>query len=214
LNILDPAAVFFNSEEPSKNTMFRLIHFTLMFLLAGWLIPAGAEPIPAGQPFPDLVLEFQQKESADYLGTPGKSRIRLSSIKAQGLIVSIYSLYCPPCHREAEHLNNLYRMMLERGIPLKIIGIAAGNSKAEVETYRVKNNVPFPLFEDPEYEFHDALGALPVPSFYVVSLQGETPKVALSNVGEAKDEEAFLKKSLSVLGIKLPDHFGVTPSKP
>jgi peroxiredoxin len=194
--------------------MFRLIHFILIFLLAGWLIPAGAEPIPAGQPFPDLVLEFQRKGSADYLGTPGKSRIQLSSIKAQGLIVSIYSLYCPPCHREAEHLNTLYRMMLEQGIPLKIIGIAAGNSEGEVETYRVKNTVPFPLFEDQEYEFHDALGGLPVPSFYVVSLQGETPKVALSHVGEVKDVEAFLKKSLTILGINLPNHGETTPSKP
>jgi thiol-disulfide isomerase/thioredoxin len=182
--------------------MSRLVHLALFLMIIGLIRPAGAEPIADGNPFPDFLLQFPSEASAEYLGAPGRKSMHLSAIDAEGLIVNVYSLYCPPCHREAKLLNNLCEIMLEQGIPLKIIGLAAGNVEAEVETYRAKHDVPFPLFEDPDYIMHDATGRLPVPSFYVVSLQGKVPVVALSFVGEVTDEVEFLSKALEALGLR------------
>ena len=179
--------------------MARLVLTISLLLLVVLLEPARTEPVPDGAPFPDLILQLQAQE-AEYLGAPGKGEVQLSAIAARGVIINVYSLYCPPCHREAERLNTLYRIMLERDIPVKIIGLAAGNGAGEVESYRSKHEVPFPLIEDPEYAMHEATGSLPVPSFYVVSLQGGVPTVALSMLGEVTDEEEFLAKALKALG--------------
>jgi peroxiredoxin len=182
-----------------------MLHIVTLFLTAmflGLACTAGAEPIADGQPFPDLMLELPNQGAAEYLGAQGKEQVPLSKIEAQGLIISVYSLYCPPCNRGAGRLNSLYRIMGERGIPVKIIGLAAGNSTAEVETYRDRHDVPFPLFKDPEYAMHEATGDLPVPAFYVVSLKGAQPTVARSRVGEVADEEEFLAEALTALGIE------------
>jgi peroxiredoxin len=182
--------------------MLRIVQIALFLVLFGLIRPAGTELIAEGNSFPDLVLELPGKAAADYLGIPDSERTPLSGIQSQGVIINVYSLYCPPCNREAKRLNNLYSILLERGIPLKLIGLAAGNAEAEVEAYRIKHDVPFPLFKDPDYAMHDATGKLPVPYFYVVSLQGKSPTVVLSFVGEVTDEEAFLARALDALGLK------------
>jgi peroxiredoxin len=179
--------------------MIRMIlSMLLVFGLPGML---RAEPIADGQHFPDLTLELQSDAIAEYLGVPGRKATPMSGIQAEALIVNIYSLYCPPCHREAGRLNALYRMLQQRGLPLRIIGIAPGNSDAEVESYRAKHSVPFPLFKDLDYDMHALTGRLPVPSFYIVDLRGKMPKVALSKIGEVMDEEEFLSQALKALGI-------------
>jgi peroxiredoxin len=190
-------------KKEACDMMIRMILSMLLVLgLPGLL---WAEPIAVGQPFPDLTLELPSKASAEYLGVPGRKATPVSGIDAEGLIVSIYSLYCPPCHREAGRLNALYRILKQRRLPLKIIGLAPGNSETEVESYRAKHSVPFPLFKDPDYDMHALTGRLPVPSFYVVDIRGKTPRVALSKIGEVMDEEEFLSRALKALGISAPE---------
>lgn len=175
--------------------------------LALLTIPKGAEGelLSPGAKAPDIVLlPVDHGEARSSLGVPGKGIFRLRDIKAKAIIINVYGLYCPPCHREAPRLNRLHGLIAAAGLTqeLKLVGLAAGNSVTEVMQYQQKHSVPFPLFQDPNYAGHKALGAPPVPSFYVIVLKKNAqPRIVFSQTGEILDEEVFLQTVLDSAGL-------------
>ncbi|MFP4071632.1 MAG: peroxiredoxin family protein [Desulfovibrionales bacterium] len=182
--------------------MLKIIGMMLavVFATAGL---ACANPLQEGGDFPDVQLNLSgDRAVARYLEVPPADSVPLSEVGARGIIINIYSLYCPPCHREAPLLNNLYRMIKEMGLEddLKLIGIAVGNNEQEVSAYRERHKVPFPLLMDPDYTIHKQVGSVPVPSFYAVLLQCDGgPQVVLSKIGEVEDEKKFLEDVLRAM---------------
>ncbi|HNR14159.1 MAG TPA: redoxin domain-containing protein [Thermodesulfobacteriota bacterium] len=132
---------------------------------------------------PDFSLPVPEQSAArEYLGIKtDASTFSLSQIDASVLFIEVFNMYCPHCQAEAPKLNELYRQIEaspELGKKLKIIGIAVANTPFEVNLFREKYSVLFPLFPDEDSSITKDLGAQVTPTFIGIRLekQGGHPR--------------------------------------
>ncbi|WP_338669628.1 TlpA disulfide reductase family protein [Pseudodesulfovibrio methanolicus] len=156
----------------------------------------------ASDVFPDVALQGKiSPEQRQYLGVPDGD-IRLSDINADFVFVEVFSMYCPICQHDAPGVNDMFARVLASAEADKIrfVGIAAGNTPFEVAFYRKKFGVQFPLFEDPDYTAHKAVGNVGTPAYYLVDLRDRRRAILVFHEGEIKDKDAFLKNVLGLVG--------------
>lgn len=168
----------------------------------------GAQPLAVGTEFPDMELTGTlTPEQAEELGieNPGPA-IHLNDIKAQVLILEVFSMYCPHCQAEAPLTLELYELIAEKGLAdqVKMIGLGAGNSQSEVDIFRNKYGLPFALFTDYDLVAHQACGAVGTPYFYVLLREPgqENYTVVISSLGRRDSAQAFLQQVLDATGLK------------
>jgi peroxiredoxin len=154
-----------------------------------------------GQTFPELALNLpQSQEVADYLGLEtGPGTFDLAQIEADVLIVEAFSMYCPICQRNAPSINELFEKLSspDLGGKVKMLGIGVGNSDFEVNFFKEKYQVKFPLFSDQDFKVYEELGKIRTPYFWALKPAGaEGAKVILAQIGEVEDTDQFLKQIL------------------
>jgi len=77
------------------------------------------------------------------------------------------------------------------------------NDSYEINFYREKYNVSFPLFEDRNLEIHEKFGQPATPYFVVVALNGRgRNKVIHTLLGGFESPEIFYKTILEKSGLK------------
>ncbi len=179
---------------------FSLLAYPLIELLASPMNP----PQPGGT-LPPFSLPVPEDPSLkEYLGLSGKGLFKISEIKTKILIIEIFSMYCPQCHKEAPRINELYNLIekdTELKGKIKIIGIGAGNTPFEVETFKKTYKIPFPLFSDRDYTLHKLFGEVRTPYFIVVKFNEDgTHKIVHAQLGGYPGAEAFLELVLKTSG--------------
>ena len=91
-------------------------------------------------------------------------------------------------------MNKLYRYIQENADlrdDVKMFAVSAGNKWPEIQVFRSKLAIPFPILQDPYVKAHTALGKTPIPVVYILDNQG---KVLFSHMGYIADiEDLFLK---------------------
>lgn len=141
-----------------------------------------------------------------YLGLKSIGFFNIPQIKAKVVIIEIFSMYCPHCQREAPEINRLYNIIKDNPNlkdKIKLIGIGAGNSSFEVEVFKKKYNVPFPLFPDEDFYIHKCIGEVRTPYFLSVKINDDgTHRIFYSKLGEFKGAEPFLDLMLQLSGLK------------
>ena len=81
---------------------------------------------------------------------------------------------------------------------IKFIGLAAGNTVREMEFWRKKFDVTFPLIPDEDYELHRLLGNVGTPFFVLARVNGpDKLDILFSREGAFEDEDAFFATILS-----------------
>jgi peroxiredoxin len=169
-----------------------------------------SHPIAEGSAFPDLELNGNlSAEQAAYLGLATGKTERLSKIKAPFVLLEVFSMYCPHCQREAPVMNEFYKLIAQRGLAekIKVVGLGAGNSLAEVEIFRAKYGLLFPLFSDPDLIAHQAVGGVGTPYFYLLARDPKTGAltVKLGRLGRMDSPEQFLGDLVSAAGLPQGD---------
>ncbi len=200
----------------------RRIVSTLCILLAVSLLSVtasfGAESITVlggsvksdsggNQGIPTIELPMPVSEQGkSYLGLSGTGNFKIGQIKSQVLIIEIYSLYCPHCQRAASRVNELLRLIQERPDikeKIKIIGIGVNNSMYEVESYRERYKVPFPLFPDLTMEVSQKFNVRGTPTFIGLKVNGKgmLEKFYFAE-GGFQDAQQFLMEIIQLSGLK------------
>lgn len=115
-------------------------------------------------------------------------------------------MYCPYCQKDAPNMNRLFGMIENnpnlKG-KIKILGIGAGNSPFEVNAFRKRYKVEFPLVPDADFTIHKILGEVRTPYFVVVRMDGpKKPEVVYSKLGAHEDIEAFLSEVVALADVK------------
>jgi protein-disulfide isomerase len=167
----------------------------------------AAESVPAGGggfPLFDLPMPGSEGERV-YLGLTGKGTFKVGKIKARVVIIEVFSFYCPHCQRTAAQINDLYQMIEKRADlkgKIKIIGIGAKNSAYEVDAYKERYHVPFPLFPDEDMAITDRLGVKGTPTFIGVKVDGKGfQKQVYFGEGGFPDNQKFLTEMIRLSGL-------------
>jgi thiol-disulfide isomerase/thioredoxin len=168
---------------------------------------AAKEPPAEGGPLPVIKLPIPKSpEEKNYLGLKGEGSFTIPQIKAKVVIIEIFSMYCPYCQKEAPTVNELYNA-IENNPDLKgkikIIGIGAGNTPMEVDVFRKKFQIAFPLFPDVDYSIHKVCGEVRTPYFIGVKInENGSHEVIYSRLGSIEDANKFLDLILQRSAIK------------
>jgi peroxiredoxin len=185
---------------------FRITLFILI-VLTGSLFMHRQGYCENNPPSMDFLLFAPSAEiHKQYLGLSSDKDFSLGEIKAQVVIIEIFSMYCPICQRGAAGVNELFRLIQSRPAlkdKIKLIGIGAGNSIFEVDFFREKYNVEFPLFSDTDFSIHKKVGGVRTPHFFGLLLKenGRT-ELFYSRTGEISSPESFLQTIIKESGIK------------
>jgi len=190
-----------------------LKYFVAMILLSlalsGVAFAAGPAPVKGGT-LPSILLPIPEDEDAKiYLGLSGEGFFEIPQIKAEGVLIKVFNVYCPVCQSTALAMATLYRQ-IENNPDLKnkvkLIGIGAGNTPTEIEVFKQTNNIPFPIFPDDDLAIHNSLGEVRIPTFIAVRLEKDgSHKIVHTHLGELGDPELLLTLMVEAYGIKQGD---------
>ncbi len=167
---------------------------------------AGAPKV--GDILPDVEIQGQPSaQQAAYLGLPeGTTSFRLSQIKAELVLVEIFSMYCPRCQAAAPKLNRVFERLKASplGDSLKFVALGAGNTPFEVDYFCKKHHASMPMFPDTDYTLHAAFGNVGTPSFFVLRALpgGKGLKVLFFFEGAFEDENVFFENVLRAIAPK------------
>jgi len=193
-------------EEKMKKYFVVVMGIVLCLVVLGSSLAYDTKPPPAvGDMFPEVKFSVPgESDYRTYLGLAKGDYFSIQDIKTKVVVVEILSMYCPHCQREAPRVNEVYDL-IEKDPSLKgkvkLIGIAAGNSTYEKKVFRKRYTVPFPLFEDPDFELHDILGGVRTPYFIGVRIDNGVPRVFYSKLGGFEKADEFLKMLVGLSGL-------------
>jgi thiol-disulfide isomerase/thioredoxin len=180
--------------------------FFLAVLMMTAICFAEINPPQVGGVFPEIELS-KSANPADlkYLGLSGSGMFKIQQIKADVVIVEIFSMYCPYCQGEAPNVNNLYSLIENNPVlknKIKIIGIGINNSLFETDIFKNKYKISFPLVPDGDFKLHKIIGEVRTPYFIVVKLRDGKTEVIYSKLGALGDNKVFLEKIIKSAGLK------------
>lgn len=162
---------------------------------------AASHPLPVGSLMPDLLLRGElSPDHMSHLGLKGPSPRHLLDIKAKTVILVAFSMYCPHCQREAPALNELNDLIQSRGLAdeIKLIGVGIGNSDFEVQVFRDKYAITFPLFSDPDFTVNKDIGEVGTPFFYVLDLDPQKKEIHVMKtmLGRMESAQSFFDQAM------------------
>jgi peroxiredoxin len=177
----------------------------MLLLVVLPVLAVAAQPPAVGAMLPAFTLPAPKDAAArSYLHTSGSFAI--PGLKADVVILEIFSAYCPYCQAEAPAVNALYakieqdRRLRDR---IKLIGVGAGNTPFEVDLFRKKYDIPFPLFPDEDFSLHKLLGEVRTPYFVAVKIAADgTHRVIVSRLGRMSSPDEFLASIVNLGGLK------------
>jgi len=185
---------------------YRVLWILLVIVLVG-PVAILAQALQKGGQLPSIVLPIPKSaEEKAYLGLSGSGTFKIPQIKADVVLIEIFSMYCPYCQKDAPGINELYDLIQKNPDlrdKIKIIGIGAGNSTFEIETFKKTFNVPFPLFPDQEYVIHLACGEVRTPYFIGVKIhKDKSHQIVLSQQGGFPGAQPFFEQILKESGLR------------
>ncbi len=183
--------------------LFTLI---LMFFSCTFAFAADVAPPKEGDTLPELLLPGTEDAGVQkYLGVSGSEPFSVNDIQGDVAIIQIFSMYCPHCQADAPFVNELYKKIQNspqiRG-KIRLLGIGAGNSELEVDIFRQKYKVSFPLFEDERFVIHKQVGEVRTPYFIAAKKNSEGAwSVFYSKLGGIENADKFLKTIRQLSGL-------------
>jgi peroxiredoxin len=190
-----------------KRYLVAMILLTLA--LSGPAFAAGSIPVKGGT-LPAIRLPVPgDSDEKIYLGLSGEGFFEILQIKAEGVLIKVFNLYCPICQSSALAMAKLYRQIENKPDlknKIKLIGIGAGNTPTEIEVFKQTHNIPFPIFPDEDLTIHNLLGEVRIPSFIAIRMEKDgSHKIVHTHLGGLGDTTLFLALMVEAYGIKQED---------
>jgi thiol-disulfide isomerase/thioredoxin len=159
-----------------------------------------AEGLAPGSQLPQFTLPAPDSTQAQsYLGLKAMGPFSISDVRSKVLVIEFMSTTCTQCVANAPVVNRLYKVTQEDAAlakDVKIIGIAIGNDKMQIDAFKKGAKVSFPILPDDTLAIGAAVDIPGTPTMVMVSNSG---KVLSSHVGVIKDFDALLKELRGVL---------------
>jgi len=192
----------------------RILRYSVAILLlslalCGPAFAAGIVPVKGGT-LPSILLPIPgDSDEKIYLGLSGEGFFEIPQIKAEGVLIKVFNIYCPVCQSSALAMAKLYRQ-IENNPDLKnkikLIGIGAGNTPTEIEAFKQTHNIPFPIFPDEDLTVHNLLGEVRIPSFIAIRIEKDgSHEIVHTQLGGLPDTTLILALMVEANRIKRED---------
>ncbi len=135
-------------------------------------------PVAVDYLAPELIL-------ADLGGAP----VSLADYQGQVVLVNNWATWCPPCRAEMPELEAYY--LAHKAEAFTLIGVSAGDTAAQVESFVQQYGVSFPMWLDLEGEALRAFQNNSLPSSYVIDRTG-TVRLAWTGAISLEMLEAYV----------------------
>src|SRR4030043_668869 len=189
----------------------KSIVFFILFLVVSFscgLAQGETKPLGFAIPFPDLIFAHSlSREEQNYLGILSKKVFSFREITGNLSLVEFLSTYCINCQRQAPIFNEVYSL-IERDPRLKgkvkMIGIAAGNNLNEVQIFKKAYDISYPIFSDPKFDAHTAVGSPRTPFSIWVRRDAQRNSIVVStHLGLIDSAKRALDETRAVLQYNL-----------
>lgn len=162
---------------------------------------AGAQP-KVGDKVGDLKFNKPLSEADQkYLGLAKMGPFTLKDVKADYIMVDVFSVTCPHCIKQAPHLNKLYNLVSQNAKlkdKLKFIAAGAKNNDMQMKMWKATQKVPFPLIADMDAKVFNALKLPGTPVSVIVDKQGKVYWVHVGAFENAEEVSKEIKKALKM----------------
>ncbi len=147
--------------------------------------------------FGSVDLSELSNSDRQYLGLSGDANPISRNVDADLVILEFMSTYCTSCQKQASIFNQLYSAMAEDPelrSRVKILAIGVGNNQREVDQFREKQKVVFPILPDPKFTVYEKLlDSMRTP--YTVALRKNKDAnlvLVSSHLGLIRSHESYL----------------------
>ncbi|MEJ2037411.1 MAG: redoxin domain-containing protein [Desulfosarcinaceae bacterium] len=178
------------------------------FVLGTAAVRAEEKGLILNQPLPKFELPVPGDAfGRNYLDLDRENGMfKIGELRAELVIIEIFSMYCPFCQREAPKVNALFNLIQadkQLSPRIKMIGIGVGNSGFEVDYFRKSYKIEFPLFPDEDFKIHKLCGEVRTPYFIgVKNTPGQKPIVIYTHLGGFESPRGFLDEMLKRGGLE------------
>jgi peroxiredoxin len=172
--------VFYGLPAPAHSAVF----LPTQSGAAAVTLPAPAPVV--GAPAPDFTL-------ADLSG----ASVSLAGYQGQVVLLNFWATWCPPCKLEMPTLQQHYVDYKAQG--LVVVGVEAGEPKAEVQAFATDQRLTFPILPDEKTTVTDMYRVSALPTTFVIDRQG---LIVQQHLGMMTDTQ--VDGYLTELGLKKP----------
>lgn len=123
--------------------------------------PPADPPLRVGAPAPGF-------ELSDLEG----NAISLEGLRGRVVFVNFWATWCAPCRDEAPSLERLYRELRDERLEIVAVSIDENGARDEVQAFRDRYALSFPILLDPEQRVYSAFQATGVPETFLVDQRG------------------------------------------
>ena len=152
-----------------------------------------------------LAAPYNEAEKT-YLGLSGEEEFKIGQIKAQAVLIHIFSSTCPHCKEEAPNTNLLFKTIEQNpGLKnkIKILGIGLRDSLPDIHQFKKEFDVPFPLFPDEDSSLGERLKITGTPTMIGVKLDDNgSSKILLRKAGSIGEIPWFIDFLIGVFQIR------------
>jgi len=146
-----------------------------------------------GEPAPDFSLPV-------FHGGDAGSRIRLSALQGNVVILDFWASWCKPCQAQARILSGLVSRNV--GGNVLFVGVNTADNPERAEAFAESHQLPYPSVLDGG-EVADAYGASSLPTLVVIDAAGKVSDVTLG-VLSAEEIESLIRTASASAASKPP----------
>ena len=138
---------------------------------SGLALPAPAPVV--GAPAPDFTL-------ADLSG----AEVSLASYKGQVVLLNFWATWCGPCKLEMPTLQQYSTDYRAQG--LAVVGVDAGEPRADVQTFATGQHLSFPILPDEKSTVTDLYRVSALPTTFIIDRQGMIVRQKMGMMNQAE----------------------------
>ncbi len=174
--------------------LYRSIVFMLVFAGCAFLFSGCASSHKTRETVRAILLETPTDyRMAAYLGffKPRKN-FMLTDIKTDLLVANVFQSRCTHCRGLTKNLNKIYSLVEKEGLfhKIKFIGLGYGDDFIEVEDFKKRYAIRYPLFADPLAE---KVKVKNIPATFILKISPAGAKVLYEFYGVLPKTEDLLE---------------------
>jgi peroxiredoxin len=129
------------------------------------------------------------------LDTPDGSKVTLSELRGQIVLINLWATWCPPCRAEMPALENSYKQYKDSGVVILGVNVTNQDSEKDVPSFVEEFGLTFPILLDRDGSVSALYQLRGLPTTYFVNREGIIRTVVVGG----PMSETFIRSKIEAL---------------